>query len=818
MAVTVTYSIANIVAEFGVNETTAGNQTDVALAELENGNIVFAFVDDETVAPNSNILGRIFSPTGTPVTGDFVIQSGASDREVKPSLAATNDGGFIAAWQDSAVTGSAGGESAVWRQFSATGVGSGPVNFLGNFPSDQGMPLLSNNPIDGTVYAAIYVGQPDSANTSVRRESIGGTPSTFTVVRPSPTGMTDMAFTALPNGGVAIALAMQSLTGTDWDIFLVMSDGINAGSTVSTFIGTDSGNERRPSIAALPDGSVVVAWEDELFSDPAQASVERVHVSAAGVVTVLNSITDTGRQSQPHVFTLGGGLHGITYTSNASGHDDVLMRIYDGDTLIASQTVDAPAGAQNDAFTRSLGEGRLATAWTDVGPDGSGSRISAQIDEVRRFTTGDGAPDVAIGDDLPDIMNGGGGADELRGAGGADSILGGTGNDTLDGGAQNDTLMGEAGRDLINGGDGHDSIWGNTQIAPTGSSDGDTLSGDDGNDSVVGADGADVLFGGAGNDTLRGNAGADSIYGGAGNDSMVGGTGNDHFVVLNLGDIAVENAAAGDDTSWVGISGWTNGAEIEIVRMFDSAASVTGSGSNEQIVANAGLGAGSVLNGAGGDDVLWGSAFADTLDGGGGNDIFRGGAGADSMIGGLGVDIFVVEELGDVIVEAVGGGFDTAYITVDNYVLPESGGAFAANLEVAYLAGTAVFLNGSSSGENMVANPTAGSVLAGFGGNDILYGSNFGDSFTGGTGGDQLNGYGGADQFRFVEAAWGQDIIWDFASAQGDKLVFSAASGVTAFGQLTQGTQGGWLLLSFGGNSILLNGVTGITAADVVFV
>ena len=414
-------------------------------------------------------------------------------------------------------------------------------------------------------------------------------------------------------------------------------------------------------------------------------------------------------------------------------------------------------------------------------------------------------------------INGGTGADNITGTTLWDRLNGGGGSDTLQGGNGDDTLGGGAGSDLINGGFGNDLIYGHTQALQTGVLDGDTLSGDDGNDVLISADGADVLFGGTGNDTLEANSGNDSIYGGTGNDSMTGGFGNDHFVVNDAGDIAVEGEAEGEDTSWVGVSGWTNGAHIEIVRMFDTAASVTGSATNEQLVANAGLVVGSMLDGAGGDDVLWGSAFADTLIGGEGADVFRGGAGADSMVGGAGVDIFVVNDLGDVITELAGGGFDTAYITVDNYVLPDSGGAFAANLEVAYLAGTAVALNGSSSAENMVANPTAGSVLAGLGGNDILYGSNFADTLTGGIGSDQLNGYGGADLFRFFEAVWGNDWVLDFSAAQGDKLVFGAASGVTSFGQLVQGTQDGWLLLSFGGNSIWLYGAASITAADVVF-
>ena len=404
-----------------------------------------------------------------------------------------------------------------------------------------------------------------------------------------------------------------------------------------------------------------------------------------------------------------------------------------------------------------------------------------------------------------------------NGASPAGSMAGGTGDDTLQGGDGNDLLEGGAGRDTINGGGGDDLIFGHTQADPGGSTAPDLLSGDAGADTIIGAGGDDVIFGGAGNDSLAGGAGDDVIYGEGGADTMLGGAGNDQFVVTDALDVVIEAPGEGSaDTVYVGVNGYVNGANIEIIRLYNLALGVFGGSSDEQIVANPG--AGSILFGQGGDDVLWGSGFDDNLSGGSGSDTLRGGAGNDTMNGGDGVDIFVVQQLGDVLVETATGGYDTAYVTVNGYIMPESGGAFAAYVEVAYLAGTATVLNGSNSGENLVANPTAGSVLAGFGGNDILWGSDFGDSFTGGTQDDVIYSYGGADAIRFVESNWGWDQVSDFAPGAGDRLVFSVASGVTGFGQLNVSDNGVNTTVLFGGNEITLYGYVGLGVGDCQFI
>ena len=457
------------------------------------------------------------------------------------------------------------------------------------------------------------------------------------------------------------------------------------------------------------------------------------------------------------------------------------------------------------------------------------------VTNVENVTGGSGA-DTLIGDDLDNLLSGGDGDDALIGGAGLDTLLGGAGDDTLAGGMGRDSIGGGAGDDTLSlrNGEAADNVDGGagvdlldlsaltTDIAvvdltggtwSTSAAMGSTTLAHVEN--VTGGAGADYINGDAGNNLLTGNAGDDVLNGQDGADTVAGGQGHDTYAVDQAGDVVVEAPGEGQDQLFVGFDGYVMAANVEIGRLFGTATMLSGNDGDEQLVANARIG--SSLFGMGGDDVLWGSELGDRLDGGAGSDTIRGGAGPDTMIGGDGVDIYVVNDLGDQMIETGTGGYDTAYVTVNGYTMPASDNAFAAFIEVAYLAGTATSINGSSSGENLVANPTAGSLLLGLGGNDILWGSDFADTIAGGTQDDLIYTYGGADRVQFLERDWGWDQIADFTPGEGDRLVFAAASGVTSFGQLTTFVGPTNTDVFFGANRITLYNYTSLNAADMLF-
>ncbi|WP_305851955.1 calcium-binding protein [Sphingosinicella sp. BN140058] len=369
----------------------------------------------------------------------------------------------------------------------------------------------------------------------------------------------------------------------------------------------------------------------------------------------------------------------------------------------------------------------------------------------------------------------------LTGDAGANVITGGTGNDTLDGGAGADTLRGGLGNDiyLVDAEDivveaanaGTDQVRvslaaytlraANVEILTGTSATGQTLNGNELGNLIDGGAGNDILNGLGGSDTLRGNGGndvyivgagdvvveaagngtdrvrtalasysltadveelvgtattgqillgnyiANTITGGSGNDFLDGGNGSD-ILQGGLGDDVyffdgsdglVEAANAGTDEVRVAVASFTLGANFE---------NVTGTGSAGQV-----------------------------LTGNTANNLIDGGLGADRMVGLGGNDIYLIDNLGDVVVEAAGEGVDEVRTALGSRTDFSQLYVLAANVET--------FTGTSTTGQGVRLN-AGDNVVRVLMGNDLLVLDDGGN--------DQVNAGGGAD-FLYMGAAFG---------------------------------------------------------------
>ncbi|MGN6159020.1 MAG: beta strand repeat-containing protein [Devosia sp.] len=401
-------------------------------------------------------------------------------------------------------------------------------------------------------------------------------------------------------------------------------------------------------------------------------------------------------------FTAGGTDDAVDLTAIAGVNSfaDVLAHLDDtGNTTDAAFTFGATHLVLQGVDWRTLTAGDfLVTTVAGVVINGSNG-----ADTVDAYHTPAGQPLPGAGDDT---IFGNGGNDSLSGLGGNDSIDGGAGSDTMIGGIGNDTYVVNSAGDVIveNPNEGNDTVQASITFSLAALADVEnvTLTGT-GNINATGNGSNNVLVGNTGNNSLDGGAGADTMQGGAGNDT---------YVVDAAGDVVIENPGEGTDTIKSSLTfSLAALADIENLTLTGTDnINATGNGGNNTLVGN------------------------------GGNNVIDGGAGADSMTGGAGDDTYYVDDAGDKVVEAAGGGTDTVISSVSL--------TLGANVENLVLAAGAGNISGTgnslantltgNAGDNTLDGGAGIDTLIGNGGNDTFVVDNVGDLVTGGAGLDTV--------------------------------------------------------------------------------
>jgi len=538
----------------------------------------------------------------------------------------------------------------------------------------------------------------------------------YVVVEGSGTGSgTDEVRTALNTHTLAANVETLTYTGSG-PAALTGNAGNNlivAGAGADTLSG-DAGND------TLSGGAGADVMTGGLGNDVYQ-------VDDVGDVVTENAGEGTDTVRSSIAYTLGATLEHLTLTGSAAidGFGNAANNSMTGnnaanrlegyagnDTLNGGSGADTLVGGTGNDLYSVDNTGDVLVELAGEGTDTVRSTVTWTLAaEFEHLTLTGSAAVNGTGNAEANILIGNGAANRLQGLDGNDTLSGGAGDDTLEGGIGDDLYVVDSSADMVTelAGEGTDAVQSTASYTLSAEVESLTLTG------TAAVDGT----GNALANTVTGNGAANVLDGGAGADTMAGGGGDDTYVVDDAGDVVIEAAGGGSDTVRSTV---THVLAVDV----------------ENLV----LDGGGVIDGTGNglDNRLTGNAAGNTLSGAAGTDTLDGGAGADTLDGGLGNDTYLVDDAGDVVVEAAGEGIDTVRATLSH--------TLASEVEGLVLEGTAA-IDGSG---NALANTLTGNAA-----DNVL---------NGGGGADTLSGGAGNDLFVIAAPAEGGDTVTDFTAGE----------------------------------------------------
>jgi hypothetical protein len=321
--------------DFVISGSDASTTPDVTT--LANGNFVVAWQVGAT-----GVAARIYDANGTPVSGEFAVESTSTGTQSAPSLIALSNGGFMAVWQSDDRQGLDDQQTGIrGRVFSADGTPAG-----NDFVVNTSISAMQSAPV-GTVLADGRIvltwssadGQgSDTDSNGIRMivlnadGSVPGGATDAVVNTVSATAQLTPTVTALNDGGYVIAWASGDNQGTDKESGLIRATQFDAdGNVVGTadfeVNSTAAGSQTIPDVAALDDGGYVVTWAS---SGDIRARVFQADGTPVGDDFVVNN-TLTGSQLGPDVTVLDDGRIFMVWSSAESTPPVIRGRVFEAD-------------------------------------------------------------------------------------------------------------------------------------------------------------------------------------------------------------------------------------------------------------------------------------------------------------------------------------------------------------------------------------------------------------------------------------------------------------------------------------------------------
>jgi len=390
--------------EFQVNTYTTGDQSDPVTAALANGDFVVVWSGG---AGAGAIEGRRYDSNGSPIGGEFAINSDTTHAGVEPSAAALPNGNFVVVWAG----GSSGTDTELsiqGRRFASSGTPLGGEFQVNTYTTGyQRKPSVAADSVGDFVVVWESNGSSggDTSGYSIlaQRYASSGTPvgSQFQVNTYTTNSQAFPSVAAAADGDFLVVWHSDGSAGGDASLTSIQgqryaSNGSAQGSQFQVNTYTTS-YQLGPSVASKTNGDFVVVWGSlgSSGTDSDGESIQGQRYASDGTPVggefQINTYT-TGLQAAPFVTSdATGDAFVVVWASSSSGSEfDTRGQRYtwngapDGEEFQVNSFTYAPSPLRaTDPSVAVDAMGDVMVAWQSAGSSGSDtSNFSIQ---ARRF-------------------------------------------------------------------------------------------------------------------------------------------------------------------------------------------------------------------------------------------------------------------------------------------------------------------------------------------------------------------------------------------------------------------------------------------------
>ncbi len=505
--------------EFLVNTQTSGNQTAPRVAPLSNGGFIIIWVALALDSSGLGIFGQRYDEDGERDGAEFQINTTTAGDQSDPSITTLADGGFVVTWTSVGQDGSGAGIYS--QRFDAEGVAIGDevqinIQTAGN-QIDADITALA----DGRLFVSWTSEGQDGSGTSVHGRFVEHAVSDIEGLIGSAHDdhlMGDDNDNTLDGGE-----GNDTLIGGGGDDTLISSAGIDSfdgGEGIDTI---DFSDETADVDVNLTTGAAT--WSNGDVET--LASIENVIGSQGANIITGNSDSNSLLGGDGDDTLDGGSGDDILFGEAGSdvlrggAGDDIL--VIDVDDVLTGANIDG-----GDGYDQLVVGGETDFALNlNVDDLNIESVIAWDFDDTLQGNRND-VDYVFDGRGGDDTLSGAGGDDVLIGGAGDDSLSGGAGDDTLSGGSGLDSFDGGSGVDTVDFSTSFENVDVSLEADTATFGDGDVetvtnienVIGSAGDNVIRGDAGDNRLYGGAGDDILEGGSGTDVLDGGLGYDRI----------------------------------------------------------------------------------------------------------------------------------------------------------------------------------------------------------------------------------------------------------------------------------------------------------